>query len=190
MAPPRFRPEAGSIEVIVGSMFSGKSEELIRRLRRAQIAKQKVQVFKPKIDDRYAKDHVVSHSEMRIKSETVARAAEILGSLKPDTEVVGIDEGQFFDATITEVAHALADRGIRVIVAGLDQDYRGRPFEPMPHLMATAEYVDKVLAICMQCGAPANRTQRLVQSSDRVVVGGAHSYEARCRRCFSQEIPQ
>jgi len=188
MAAPRFKPDHGTIEVIVGSMFSGKSEELIRRLRRAEIAKQKVQVFKPKIDDRYAVDHVVSHSDMRIKSEIVSRAAEILGGLKPDTEVVGIDEGQFFDGSLTEVAHAIAGKGIRVIVAGLDQDYLGRPFEPMPQLMATAEYVDKMLAICMQCGAPANRTQRLVHSTDRVVVGGAHDYEARCRRCFSKEL--
>ena len=188
MAAPRFRPEYGAIEVIVGSMFSGKSEELIRRLRRAEIAKQKVQVFKPKIDDRYAHDHVVSHSDMRIRSEIVSHATEILAQLRPDTDVVGIDEGQFFDGNLTEVAHAIAGRGVRVIVAGLDQDYLGRPFEPMPQLMATAEYVDKMLAICMQCGAPANRTQRLVPSTDRVVVGGAHAYEARCRRCFSKEL--
>jgi thymidine kinase len=185
VAPPRTHADLGSIEVIVGSMFSGKSEELIRRLRRAEIAKQKVMVFKPKIDDRYAADHVVSHSEMRMPSLTVGHAAEILAAVKPDTEVVGIDEGQFFDATLTDVASALADRGIRVIVAGLDQDFRGKPFEPMPQLMAVAEYVDKALAICMQCGAPANRTYRLVRSSDRVVIGGAHAYEARCRRCFS-----
>ena len=190
MTPPRFRHDTGTIEVIVGSMFSGKSEELIRRLRRAQIARQKVQVFKPKIDDRYAVDHVVSHSEMKIKSAIVNHAAEILADVKPDTEVVGIDEGQFFDHSLAEVAQALAARGVRVIVAGLDQDYLGRPFEPMPQLMATAEYVDKMLAICMQCGAPANRTQRLVHSSDRVVVGGAHAYEARCRRCFSPEAAQ
>ncbi|MEO8360671.1 MAG: thymidine kinase, partial [Vicinamibacteria bacterium] len=112
------------------------------------------------------------------------------GGLKSDTEVVGIDEGQFFDGSITEVAQVLANRGLRVIIAGLDQDYLGRPFEPMPQLMATAEYVDKMLAICMQCGAPANRTQRLVPSTDRVVVGGAHDYEARCRRCFSAEASQ
>ncbi|MEO8362098.1 MAG: thymidine kinase [Vicinamibacteria bacterium] len=190
MPAPRFKPDHGSIEVIVGSMFSGKSEELIRRLRRAEIAKQKVQVFKPKIDNRYAVDHVVSHSDMRIKSEIVSHAADILGGLKSDTEVVGIDEGQFFDGSITEVAQVLANRGLRVIIAGLDQDYLGRPFEPMPQLMATAEYVDKMLAICMQCGAPANRTQRLVPSTDRVVVGGAHAYEARCRRCFSAEASQ
>lgn len=181
----RSHADRGSIEVIVGSMFSGKSEELIRRVRRAQIAKQQVLVFKPQIDNRYGNDHVVSHSDMKIPSISVGHVAEILSAIKTDTEVVGIDEGQFFDSALPEVASVLADRGLRVIVAGLDQDYRGRPFEPMPQLMAIAEYVDKMLAICMQCGAPANRSQRLVSSSDRVVVGGAQSYEARCRRCFS-----
>jgi thymidine kinase len=175
---------SGWIEVVTGSMFSGKSEELIRRIRRAQIAKQKVQLFKARIDTRYAPDAIVSHSDMRLPSETVASAAEILARLDADTEVVGIDEGQFFDARIVEVANELADRGLRVIVAGLDQDYRGRPFEPMPQLIAIAEYVDKTLAICMRCGAPANRTQRLGSATDRVVVGGASEYEARCRRCF------
>lgn len=179
------RPASGWIEVITGSMFSGKSEELIRRIRRAQIARQKVQIFKPRIDSRYASDQIVSHSEMRLPSEVVSSSADIVARVAPETEVVGIDEGQFFDAGLVEVANALADRGLRVIVAGLDQDYRGRPFEPMPQLLAVAEYVDKTLAICMQCGAPANRSQRLVASSDRVVVGGADQYEARCRRCFS-----
>ena len=188
MTPPRHRPESGSIEVIVGSMFSGKSEELIRRLRRAQIAKQKVQVFKPKIDDRYALDHVVSHSDMRIKSEIVSHAAEILGGLKVDTEVVGIDEGQFFDAHLPAACNRLADRGKRVIVAGLDQDYLGRPFEPMPQLLAIAEYITKTHAICVVCGDPANHTQRLVQSSDRVLVGASGMYEARCRHCFDPTL--
>jgi thymidine kinase len=165
-------------------MFSGKSEELIRRVRRAQIARQRVQIFKPRIDGRYATDHIVSHSDMKMPSEVVASSAEILERVEPDTEVVGIDEGQFFDLGLIEVVNALADRGVRVIVAGLDQDYRGRPFEPMPQLLAIAEYVDKTLAICMQCGAPANRSQRLVAATDRVVVGGAHEYEARCRHCF------
>jgi thymidine kinase len=178
------RPGTGWIEVITGSMFSGKSEELIRRIRRVQIAKQKVQLFKPALDDRYAEDHVVSHSEMRLPSENVGSARQILELTRPDTEVVGIDEGHFLDAALVEVATTLADRGMRVIVAGLDQDYRGRPFEPMPSLMAVAEYVDKTLAICMQCGAPANRSQRLVEATDRVVVGGSEQYEARCRRCF------
>jgi thymidine kinase len=179
-------PRAGSgwIEVVTGSMFSGKSEELIRRIRRAQIAKQKVQLFKPRVDTRFAGDSIVSHSDMRMPSEVVGSSAEILQGVRADTEVVGIDEGQFFDARLVEVANVLADRGIRVIVAGLDQDYMGRPFEPMPQLIAVAEYVDKTLAICMQCGAPANRTQRLGSATDRVVVGGAAEYEARCRRCF------
>ena len=179
-------PRAGSgwIEVVTGSMFSGKSEELIRRIRRAQIAKQKVQLFKPKVDSRFAPDAIVSHSDMRMPSEVVGSAAEILQGVRADTGVVGIDEGQFFDPRLVEIANALADRGIRVIVAGLDQDYMGRPFEPMPQLIAVAEYVDKTLAICMRCGAPANRTQRLGSATDRVVVGGASEYEARCRRCF------
>ena len=178
------RPNQGWIEVITGSMFSGKSEELIRRIRRAQIARQKVQIFKPRLDNRYAADHIVSHSDMKMPSQVVGSAAEILSLLDPATEVVGIDEGQFFDATLVQVVNTIADRGLRVIVAGLDQDYRGRPFEPMPQLMAVAEYVDKTLAICLKCGAPANRSQRIVQATDRVVVGGADQYEARCRRCF------
>ncbi len=175
---------AGWIEVIVGSMFSGKSEELIRRVRRAQIARQKVQIFKPRIDARYSADEIVSHSDMKMPSQVVGTAQEIPAHVADDTEVVGIDEGQFFDASLVEVANRLANQGRRVIVAGLDQDYRGRPFEPMPQLMAVAEYVDKTLAICMRCGAPANRSQRLVAAQDRVVVGGAEQYEARCRKCF------
>jgi thymidine kinase len=182
---PADRP--GSIEVITGSMFSGKSEELIRRVRRAQIARRKVQLFKPRLDERYSRSEIVSHSEMKMPSQVVEKAADILPLVEADTEVVGIDEGQFFDASIVSVADALADRGLRVIVAGLDQDYRGRPFEPMPQLMAVAEYVDKTLAVCMRCGAPANRSQRLVAREDRVVVGGAGEYEARCRRCFHPE---
>jgi thymidine kinase len=178
------RPGSGWLEVITGSMFSGKSEELIRRVRRAQIARQKVQLFKPRVDNRFADDLIVSHSDMKMPSEAVATAREVLDGVRPDTEVVAIDEGQFFDAAIVEVVGLLADRGLRVIVAGLDQDYMGRPFEPMPQLLAVAEYVDKTLAICMRCGAPANRSQRLVASTDRVVVGGADQYEARCRRCF------
>ena len=178
------RPGSGWIEVVTGSMFSGKSEELIRRVRRAQIARQRVQIFKPQVDDRYASDHIVSHSEMKEPSQVVKCAQEILQRVDDRTEVVGIDEGQFFDAGLVAVANTLADRGVRVIVAGLDQDYMGRPFEPMPQILAVAEYVDKTLAICMQCGAPANRTQRLTSSTDRVVVGGSEEYEARCRRCF------
>jgi len=177
-------PDAGWVEVITGSMFSGKSEELIRRIRRAQIARQKVQIFKPRVDSRYADDQIVSHSDMKMPSLAVASSGEILERLDGTTEVVGIDEGQFFDVGLIEVVNQLADRGLRVIVAGLDQDYRGRPFEPMPHLLAIAEYVDKILAICMRCGAPANRSQRLVADTHRVVVGGSDQYEARCRRCF------
>ena len=178
------RPGTGWVEVITGSMFSGKSEELIRRVRRAQIARQRVQIFKPRIDDRFTGDQIVSHSDMKMPSQVVASAREILDQVLDRTEVVGIDEGQFFDTGIVQVINTLADRGVRVIVAGLDQDFTGRPFEPMPQILAVAEYVDKTLAICMQCGAPANRTQRLTGSTDRVVVGGAQDYEARCRRCF------
>jgi thymidine kinase len=177
-------PESGWVEVITGSMFSGKSEELIRRVRRVQIARQKVQLFKPRVDSRYANDQIVSHSDMKMPSLVVGSASEILERLDGTTEVVGIDEGQFFDAGLVDVVNTLADRGLRVIVAGLDQDYRGRPFDPMPQLLAIAEYVDKTLAICMRCGAPANRSQRLVADTDRVVVGGSDEYEARCRRCF------
>jgi thymidine kinase len=180
----------GWIEVITGSMFSGKSEELIRRLRRAQIARQKVQVFKPSIDGRYGEAYVVSHSDMRIPSESVATAAELLGRVEPTAEVVGIDEGQFFDAELPMVCSDLADQGRRVIVAGLDQDYLGRPFEPMPQLLAIAEYITKTLAICVVCGAPANHTQRLVASRDRVLIGAAGTYEARCRRCFDPQLAE
>lgn len=177
-------PRPGWIEVITGSMFSGKSEELIRRLRRAQIAKQRVQIFKPVIDDRYGEMAIVSHSEMKIPSVSVATSVELLAQVKPHTEVVGIDEGQFFDNGLPDVCTRLAASGKRVIVAGLDLDYRGIPFEPMPQLLATAEYITKTLAICMVCGGPANRTQRLVASQDRVLVGASGTYEARCRHCY------
>ena len=178
------QPVQGWIEVIVGSMFSGKSEELIRRLRRARIARQKVQVFKPAIDTRYSDDHIVSHGEMRIESRAVEGSRQLLDAIEPDTEVIGIDEGQFFDQDLPAVCSALADRGMRVIVAGLDQDYLGKPFEPMPQLLAIAEYITKTHAICMVCGNPANHTQRLVASEDRVLLGAHGMYEARCRRCF------
>ena len=184
----RHQPNQGWIEVIVGSMFSGKSEELIRRLRRAQIARQKVQIFKPMVDTRYADDQIVSHSEMRIPSRPVANSRVLLDEVEPDTEVVGIDEGQFFDQDLPAVCNALADRGKRVIVAGLDQDYLGKPFEPMPQLLAIAEYITKTLAICMVCGNPANHTQRLVASGDRVLVGAEGLYEARCRVCFDPKL--
>ena len=184
----RRQPARGWIEVIAGSMFSGKSEELIRRLRRAQIARQHVQIFKPLLDHRYSEDHIVSHSDMRMASENVRTAGELIESVKADTDVVGIDEGQFFDLTLPTVCARLAGGGKRVIVAGLDQDYLGRPFEPMPHLLAIAEYITKTLAICVVCGDPANHTQRLVPSSSRVLVGAAGLYEARCRRCFDPTL--
>jgi len=184
----RKAPEHGWIEVITGSMFSGKSEELIRRIRRAQIARQKVQVFKPSIDNRYGQDDIVSHSDMRIPSTSVSTSDQIVAQVADDTEVVGIDEGQFFDANLPAACNTLADRGKRVIVAGLDQDYLGRPFEPMPQLLAIAEYITKTLAICVVCGDPANHTQRLVASSDRVLVGADGLYEARCRHCFDPTL--
>ena len=182
------RAGSGWIEVVTGSMFSGKSEELIRRLRRAQIAKRTVQIFKPRIDNRYSEDHITSHSAMQIEAENVSSSRELLEKVRPDTEVVGIDEGQFFDANLPAACNRLADRGKRVIVAGLDQDYLGRPFEPMPQLLAIAEYITKTLAICVVCGDPANHTQRLVASSDRVLVGASGMYEARCRRCFDPRL--
>ena len=177
--------EVGWIEVICGPMFSGKSEELIRRLRRAQIARQSLQVFKPAIDDRYDPSCIVSHSRFSIEACPVASAAEVARLTRPETRVVGIDEAQFFDRAIVDVAERLAQRGVRVILAGLDQDYRAQPFEPMPSLMALAEYVTKTLAICARCGGPAGRSQRLAADGDRVLVGAADSYEARCRSCHS-----
>jgi thymidine kinase len=178
------QPTQGWLEVIVGCMFSGKSEELIRRLRRAQIARQRVQIFKPIVDTRFAADHIVSHSDMRIPSEAVATSRMLLDRVAPDAEVVGVDEGQFFDLELPMVCNTLADRGLRVIVAGLDQDYLGKPFEPMPQLLAIAEYITKTHAICMVCGNPASHTQRLVASGDRVLLGAQGLYEARCRACF------
>ncbi|MDQ7052973.1 MAG: thymidine kinase [candidate division KSB1 bacterium] len=172
----------GWIEVICGSMFSGKTEELIRRLRRAQIAKQEVAIFKPAIDNRYSEDHIVSHSEQKIPSISVQNAWQILEK-SGDAQVVGIDEGQFFGMELLDVCNRLADEGKRVIVAGLDQDYRGKPFEPIPQLLAVAESITKTLAICVKCGSPANRTQRITHDRSRVVVGAADVYEARCRKC-------
>jgi len=180
----RQRDNLGWIEVICGSMFSGKSEELIRRLRRAQIAKQRVQIFKPRVDSRFSDDHIVSHSDMKMKSQLVANAAEIPELVDGRTQVIGIDEAQFFDLELVAVCNRLADMGKRVIVAGLDQDYRGRPFDPLPQLLSIAEYITKTLAICVRCGAPANRTQRTVNNAERVLVGAMDSYEARCRLCF------
>ena len=182
--PLRSRSSVGWVEVIAGSMFSGKSEELIRRLRRAKIARQKVQVFKPELDSRFSRNQIVSHSEMRHESANSRSAAEVLAKVDPDTEVVGIDEGQFFDNDLVDVANKLAQRGVRVIIAGLDQDYTGQPWEPMPQLLAIAEYITKTHAICMKCGKPANYSQRTFESEERVAVGAADKYEARCRMCF------
>ncbi len=181
-------PGSGWIEVVTGSMFSGKTEELIRRLRRAQIARQRVQIFKPRIDDRFSDHHITSHSEMRLASVSVASSRELLEQVRPDTQVVGVDEGQFFDAELPAVCNTLADQGRRVVVAGLDQDYLGKPFEPMPQLLAIAEYITKTLAICVVCGNPANHTQRLVVSRERVLVGASGAYEARCRVCFDPRL--
>ena len=175
---------AGSIEVICGSMFSGKSEELIRRIRRAMIAKQKVQAFKPEIDDRFSPDDIVSHDDRRIECRKVRGAEEILPLVEEDTRVIGIDEAQFLGDGLVGVCEKLADQGKRVIVAGLDQDYRGKPFEPIPQLLALAESITKTMAVCMKCGAPANKTQRLIASDERIVVGAGEAYEPRCRNCF------
>jgi thymidine kinase len=173
----------GWIEVICGSMFSGKTEELIRRLRRAQIARQNVAIFKPIIDDRYASDRLVSHDQQSIPSIPVRHPREILEKGR-DAQVLGIDEVQFFDRTVVDVCQQLAVSGKRVIVAGLDTDYRAQPFEPVPELLAVAEYITKVYAVCVVCGNPANRTQRVVKRGDRILVGGREVYEPRCRRCF------
>lgn len=186
MAP--VRGHVGWVEVIVGSMFSGKTEELIRRLRRAELARQRVQVFKPVIDNRYSVDEIASHSEQRVFSHPVSSAQEILTKLDDSTRVIGIDEGQFFSSDIVDVVQKLANRGLRVIVAGLDTDWKGHPFHPMPELMSIAELVDKQHAICMICGAQASRTQRLVQSQEGILVGATESYEARCRTCFDPHL--
>ena len=175
--------KTGWIEVICGSMFSGKTEELIRRIRRAEYAKQKVLVFKASIDNRYDVTDIVSHSQMRAPSIPIAKPKEIYQYLTDDIKIVAIDEAQFFDETIVDVCNDLADKGYRVIVAGLDQDYRGKPFNSMPQLMAIAEYVTKVLAICVKCGNPANRTQRTVPKDDQILVGSSEAYEPRCRNC-------
>lgn len=176
--------DTGWIEVIVGSMFSGKSEELIRRLNRARIARQKVQVFKPEIDIRYSVQEIASHSGQKHDSKPVTSATEMLAEINPETEVVGIDEGQFFDMDLIDVVNKLAFSGKRVIVAGLDQDFMGRPFEPMPQLLSVAEFITKTHAICVKCGATANYSQRTVESESRVEVGASDKYEARCRKCF------
>jgi len=181
------RFESGWIEVVTGPMFSGKSEELIRLLRRAAIARQRVQIFKPALDNRYTSTDVVSHSNWRLPCEVVESAEEILVRLDPRTEVVGIDEGQFFDDDLPRVCGHLANLGKRVIVAGLDMDYRGIPFGSMPTILAIAEEIHKIHAICSSCGAPASYTQRLTEAKEQVVVGAGGAYEARCRRCHEPE---
>jgi len=181
--------DIGWIEVICGPMFSGKTEELIRRLRRALYARQRVEIYKPKIDTRYDAIEIVSHTKQRIEAHPVGRAEEILERAADDVEVVGIDEAQFFDRSLIGVANQLANRGVRVIAAGLDQDYRGVPFEPMPDLLAVAEFVTKAHAICLVCGNPAGRSQRLVREGGQVVLGASEAYEARCRRCHKLHEP-
>ena len=174
----------GCLEVVCGSMFSGKTEELLRRIKRARLARQRVQLFKPRVDNRYDAVKVVSHEGANADALPVSSADELRRNVLADTAVVGIDEVQFFDDSVVGVCEHLADRGVRVIVAGLDQDYRGQPFGPIPALMATAEYVTKLHAVCASCGGQACRSQRLVASEGQLFVGGAAAYEARCRRCF------
>ncbi|HEY7751973.1 MAG TPA: thymidine kinase [Ignavibacteriaceae bacterium] len=174
--------ETGWIEVITGCMFSGKTEELIRRLRRAQIAKQKVKIFRPKIDNRYSDSHIVSHNAQSLPSILISDITELI-TLCDDAQVIAIDEAQFFNEDIVPICNELALKGKRVIIAGLDQDYRGVPFEPVPQLLAVAEYITKQLAICVVCGNPADKTQRKIAEAERVIVGAADIYEARCRKC-------
>ena len=177
--------KAGSIEVICGSMFSGKTEELIRRLKRAKFAKQNVQIFKPCIDVRYSEDEVVSHDSHSIDSTPISSPAKML-EIAEDVQVVGIDEAQFFDESIIEVVQTLANRGVRVIIAGLDTDFLGKPFGPMPALMAVAEDIQKVHAICVRCGSPANHSHRLSKGDELVVLGETDIYEPLCRHCFNE----
>ena len=179
--------KAGSIEVICGSMFSGKTEELIRRMKRAQFAKQKVEIYKPCIDVRYSEDQVVSHDSHSIPSIPIESPASML-DISSDVEVVGIDEAQFFDDTLVDVVQTLANKGIRVIIAGLDTDFLGKPFGPMPALMAVAEDIQKVHAICVKCGSPANHSHRLSASDELVVLGETDIYEPLCRHCYNAAI--
>ncbi len=180
----------GRIEVIAGGMFSGKSEELVRRLRRGQIARQKIQVFKPFIDDRHPPEVLVTRDNRELSAITVTSSEELKTSLEDDVEIVGIDEAQFFDSGLVDLVTELADRGIRVIVAGLDQDYERRAFGPMPEILALAEYVDKMHAVCIQCGGPAHYSQRLRGGAEQVQVGDTEAYEARCRDCYTPYRPE
>ena len=175
---------AGRIEVITGGMFSGKSEELVRRLRRALIARQHVQVFKPLTDSRHPPELLVTRDNRELAAVTATDALELRAKLEQGVQVVGIDEAQFFDDGLTELVMELADAGVRVIVAGLDQDYQRRPFGPMPNVLAVAEYVDKMHAVCIQCGGPAHYSQRIAGGEEQVQVGDTEDYEARCRHCY------
>ena len=179
--------DTGWIEVVCGPMFSGKTSELIRRIERCIYARQEFEIFKPKLDTRYSEVAIVSHSKVSLTAQPVSSAKEILKQSSSTSEVVGIDEAQFFDETLVSVVQELATQGKRVIIAGLDQDFRGMPFEPMPQLMAIAEFVSKSSAICLVCGNPASRTQRMVKTQDQVVLGADESYEARCRKCHRTE---
>jgi thymidine kinase len=186
-ARPTDTPRRGCVEIVCGSMFSGKTEELLRRIKRARLARQLVQLFKPKVDDRYDAVKVVSHEGANADALPVATTDELMGSVAAETAVVGIDEVQFFDPSIVRAVERLANRGVRVIAAGLDQDYEGNPFGPVPALMAVAEYVTKLHAVCARCGAEAFRSQRLVAAEGQLFVGGSAAYEARCRTCFVAE---
>jgi thymidine kinase len=183
-------PNSGWIEAICGPMFSGKTEELIRRLKRSQIARKKVQVFHPSIDNRYSDSEIVTHTNVRMRSEPVDSAQDLIKRLDYRTQVIGIDEANFFGPRLVETTTRLAEAGKQVIVAGLDTDYLGRPFPPIPDLLALAESITKMLAICMRCGAPAKYTQRLIESEELIFVGAVDSYEARCRRCFEPGVPR
>jgi thymidine kinase len=184
------RGERGWVEVICGPMFSGKSEELIRRVTRYQIARVPVQTFKPMLDVRYADAEVVSHSSLKVGATPVETAADLLRSVDDTTQVIGIDEGQFFDDGLIEVVEHLASTGMQVVIAGLDTDYLRRPFEPIPSLCDRAEYVTKMLAVCHKCGGPGMYTQRIVHSDDLVVLGAQGAYEARCRYCYDPTEPE
>lgn len=182
-------PNSGWVEVICGPMFSGKTEELIRRLRRATVARRPVQVFTPAIDTRYAESQIVSHNGSRMASCSIASAQEILLKVEARTQVVGIDEANFFGTELVHIVDQLANLGKQVIVAGLDTDFLGRPFPPIPELLAIAESITKTLAVCMRCGVPAKHSQRLLESKELILVGASEAYEARCRRCFDPGAP-
>jgi len=191
MSPaPRQDGRAGRLEAITGGMFSGKSEELVRRLRRALIARQKIQVFKPRADTRHQAEVLVTRDNREVAATSVASSQELRQKLDPETEVVGIDEAQFFDDDLTELVTDLADRGVRVIVAGLDQDFLRQPFGPMPQILALAEFVDKVHAVCVRCGRLAQYSQRIAGGGEQVQVGDSEAYEARCRHCYEPYQPE